>query len=349
MKTLDFMEFIMTERNQNKIHFIKKFFITFMILFFPLYHPLFAKPSVPEWVSDYPSVYPAEDYIAELGYGMSGDEAKADALAKIARSFQSNVLVVQQATQKYVSNGDDVEESRSLTQNVNITASVDLFGVEYTEPYFQKKEKKWYSLAYINRKKALNYYQSKVENAKVAFYEVYNQAGNVEDSILRCRQYKQALPFANEFLESLEYLKWLNSKRAEVYQKDSNMAASLSSLIQKEKINWTVFVQVSGDYSNIITTAISKAFGSAGCRLVRNKKEANYICEAIIDPCTSGADPLVILPVLDLKIVNNKNTTVYSLESGMDKKTVAYSLEVAQKKAYPLFAEQISEIIKSDF
>ena len=66
----------------------KKLFVLVILSFFSF---VFAKSSVPDWFQNYKTVYPDKDYIAQRGSGDSEETAKTDALAQIARYFQTQV------------------------------------------------------------------------------------------------------------------------------------------------------------------------------------------------------------------------------------------------------------------
>ena len=124
------------------------FSLTFLCLFAS---PVFSKPSEPEWFKNWRTLYPETDYIAQRGRGDTEEQAKTDALAQIARYFQTNVNANLTTSLQSVTSGDSVSETTSIQDEVSVMSNVELFGLEYTDSYYFKKEKKWYSLAFIKR------------------------------------------------------------------------------------------------------------------------------------------------------------------------------------------------------
>lgn len=227
-------------------------------------------------------------------------------------------------------------------------SNVEIFGLEYTDGYYFKKEKKWYSVAFIKRETAWNQYKPKIEDAKSAFYAIYDNAVSEEDILLRCSMYKKALESGKDFLHHLEYGRILNTEKEAEYKNDRKTISEIPSLIETEKNSCTIFIDIQGDYEKLVQSALMEVFKEAGFRLVRTEAESAYTCNAFVELNRSGSEPLSIKPGLEIRIENNQKKTIFSEQINSQDKTLAYSLENAQKKAFPLFSEKISETIKTE-
>lgn len=320
--------------------------LTFLCLFAS---PVFSKPSEPEWFKNWRTLYPETDYIAQRGRGDTEEQSKTDALAQIARYFQTNVNANLTTSLQSVTSGDFVSETTSIQDEVSVMSDVELFALEYTQGYYFKKEKKWYSLAFIKRENAWTQYKPKIEDAKTAFYAIYDAASKEEDLLLRCSMYKKSLESGQIFLQRLEYGRILNSEKEAEYEEDRKVISGISALIEKEKSFCTVFIEIQGDYERIVQSALTEVFKNSGFRVVRSENEAAYTCNAYIELNISGAEPLAIKPGIEIRIDNNQKQTIFTNQINSTEKTLAYSLEKAQKKAFPLFSEIISEELKTEF
>lgn len=334
--------------NCVKFAYAKRVLLPVTVLFL-LAPSIFAKPSEPEWFKNWRTLYPDSDYIAQRGRGDTEEQAKTDALAQISRYFQTSVNANLTTTLQSVTSGDSVSEKTTVEDEISVMSNVELFGLEYTDGYYFKKEKKWYSVAFIKRETAWNQYKPKIEDAKSAFYAIYDNAATEEDILLRCSMYKKALESGKDFLHHLEYGRILNSEKEADYKNDRKTVSEIPSLIEKEKNSCTIFIDIQGDYEKHVQSALMEVFKESGFRVVRSEAEAAYNCKTYVELNQSGAEPLSIKPGLEIRIENNQKNTIFSEQINSQDKTLAYSLEKAQKKAFPLFAEKISEVIKTEF
>lgn len=304
----------------------------------------FAKPAPePEWFRNYKKVYPNLEYIAQRGSGKTAEDAKTDAASQLARYFQSTVSANLSTTMSSITSGTNIEEETRVVDEVNVTSEVEFIGLEFTESWYYKPEKKWYAVAYINRDDAWVQYRPKIEAEKARFYGFYKKAEKETDSFTKISLYRSAWKASGDFLEKLEYGRIINPKEEEKYSQDRNAVSDLPSKIETEQKNLTLEVYIYGDYANIIETAAKNAFSRNG--FVAGIK-GNYVADVVVNSNPSGSDPVAIVPAVTVTIKNRNGKAIYSYETNLTEKTVAYSLENAQKKAFPKLAEKINEEIK---
>ncbi|WP_296330836.1 LPP20 family lipoprotein [uncultured Treponema sp.] len=304
--------------------------------------------SIPDWMTDYRTVYPETQYIAQRGRADSEQTAKTEAVAQIARYFQTSVNANLKTSIQSVTSGDSISETTSVVNDVDVMSQVDLFAVEYTDPYYFNKEKKWYCVAYIERDKAWNQYQPTVENAKTEFYSMKKKADAESDPLTKCSLYGKSWYSGKKFLEKLEYARILNSQKERAYSDDRKTVSEVPALIAGEKEKCTVYLDVKGDWGNVITSSLSKTLSDQGFKIAKNPKEANYTAHTEVENNAIGNDPIQVQPSLDLKIVSRTGKTVFANQTKSEKKTIAYTLENAQKKAYPLLAEECEKSISTE-
>ena len=241
-----------------------------------------------------------------------------------------------------------VEKSTRIENDIDIKSDVDLFAVECTEPYYVKKEKKWYCLAFIEREKAWTQYNPTVENAKNEFYSMKKNADEESDPFSKIMAYKKTLVSGNAFIEKLEYARILSPEREKAYSEDRKDVSIIPSLISQEKEKCTVFLDVKGDYGNIMSSSLEKSLSNLGFKVSKNQSSAIYTAIASIDANAIGDDPIAVYPSLDLKITSKNDRTVFSHQTKISQKTVAYSFENALKKSLPLLAEKSEGEIRTE-
>lgn len=141
----------------KSVRFIAAAFVLFVLTGF-----CFAKEvERPDWVDDWRKLYPDTTYVAQMGKatGKQGaNEAKTVAANTIAQYIKTNVQSELNSTLKTHSGSNKkgrLETSTERDNSQSITLSVDttLTSLEFTEPWYNKKEKTWYCVAYVEREK----------------------------------------------------------------------------------------------------------------------------------------------------------------------------------------------------
>lgn len=311
---------------------------------------LFAKPlKMPDWVQNYRKVYPDSEYLCQRGSGKSAEEAKTDATGALARYFQMNVSANLSTTMTSISSGTEIQEETSIINDVQVMSQVDFFGLEYTEPYYFKKEKKWYSVAFINRENAWNQYKPQIEMAKNTFDGLLKKVEKESDSFTKLKSLKTAWQKGKDLIEKLEYGRLISPTKESEYSSSREKFSELPVIFEETKSKCKTYIKVEGDYNRIFTTGISKVLSECGFDVVKNYDESIYIAEVEIEDNSTGGEPLAITPTVNIKIVSKNEKTVFSYEVFSNEKTVSYTLENAQKKAYPKLAEEIKAALKHEF
>ena len=128
----------------------------------------FAKPKSvePDWFKNYRTVFPNAQYLAQRGSGTTAEDAKTDAASQLARYFQSTVSANLSTTMSSITTGSSIQEETRVIDEVNVTSEVEFIGLEFTESYYYKSEKKWYAVAYMIRDDAWVQYKPKIEAEK---------------------------------------------------------------------------------------------------------------------------------------------------------------------------------------
>lgn len=304
-----------------------------------------AKPKGPEWLHNYRTVYPDSEYIVQRGRADTEETAKTEALAQIARYFKTSVNAHLKTSVQSVTTDSSVDESTFVVNDVDVISQVDLFAVEYTDPYYVKKEKKWYCAAFINREKAWIQYRPAVEGARSDFYAMKRNAEREADPFSKATAYGAALRSGKKFLEKLEYARILNAQKEAEYAPDRESVNEVPSRIAAEKAKCSLYLNVKGDYGNIISSALTKMFSESGLSTAKSAGAANYDADVVVENNALGEDPISVYPSLEIKITTKDGKTVYSHQTKVSAKTVAYTLENAQKKSYPLLAERASKAV----
>ncbi len=302
---------------------------------------------VPTWAkNEWRQEFPDSKFLSARGIATESEAAKTDALAQISQYIGTSINANLSTSVQTIEKNGVLDETFSIQNEVAIKSQVDLFGVEFTKPYFLKKEKQWYCVAYINRDKAWEQYVPHIEVAKKVFYGFYREAENESEPLLSCAYYKKSWEKGKDFLTQLEYGRLITPIREKEYSPDRNTLALIPSKIASEMNNILLQIEIEGDFGGIIETSLEKAFKKSGFTTAKN---GNYKVFAQINPNATGKEPIAVFPGIDLKIQGTEGRTVYSYKDRVLEKTTGFSLETAQRKSYPKLAEKIEQNLPDDF
>lgn len=303
--------------------------------------------AVPDWVADYHAVYLSEEYLLGAGESATKDGSRIEAAASFSRFLKTEIQTQTLAENNAFSDGSSTTIQRTLSTETNLKSSVTISNIEYTEPFYFKKRNVWYCVAYLEREKAWEQYKPTVEKTKTEFYSFYKKACDESDSFIKCALLRKSVKAGEDFLEKLDFARILNAKKEAVYSDDRKTVSEIPVLIVAEKEKCTVCLSVTGDWGSIISSSLSQTLAKNGFKIAKSRSEANYTANAVIETNASGSEPISVNPVLDLKIESSAGKTLYAVQVKSEKKTLAYTLENAQKKAYPILAEESEKVISA--
>lgn len=319
----------------------------FIFIIFPLLVVSCASTSVkesstqkaPDWLtSDVNSVYNENEHIAAVGEGYSTDLARNDALNKLSMYFETTVRSEGVAKRVTVNSSF----SSSSEQTISVTSNMKLFGVKFTEAFYLKKEKKYYCVAYIDRKDAWARYESEIKNARDIFISYYENAVHEVEPINKIKLLGDAQKTGEDFREKLVFANILSKDLTQkTYGKDEQLLSSIPSMIKKEQVSNPVYISVDDDNAGAIESAIRKIFSNLGFVVSGSVTNASYTAKAEVNyNKASGTTRIVLNPYITLSL-KGKNGSVYAF-SAESEKVVAPNEQTAKEIA----AQDITEIIQ---
>jgi hypothetical protein len=157
----------------------------------------------PKWISGADPAYPETAFVIGVGVGNDLDDARANARAEISRTFQARVQQTMTDTQ--------TESSESLgsrhgpaagTQKSEMTTKVAtetlLEGAQIKETWFDKKKKKHYALAALDKRAARQALSAQITEKEETINTRLNQAEDADAPLSKARALAQALNAARE-------------------------------------------------------------------------------------------------------------------------------------------------------
>lgn len=200
--------------------------------------PLYAKKAtMSEWVQNYRTVFPNPEYLAQRGSGGTAEKSKTDATTAVSHYFKTSVNANLSTTMTSATLANSTEEKTLVVDDVNVQSEVELFALEYTEPFYYKAEKKRYCVAYMNRNYAWQQYKPQIEIKKNSFNGLYKNLENEPDCFSKAGMCGKVWRSATELLEKLEYGRIINPKEEAAYQDEHDKISKVPVIFAESAVS----------------------------------------------------------------------------------------------------------------
>ena len=325
------------------MRFFKNIFSFSMIPLFVTSCASIPEQQPPAWITtDVHFVYNETDYLSSIGDGISEDLAKYDALNKLSQYFDTKVR--SEGIALRTTAGSSI--SASSVQTISVKSDTDLFCVEY-DKYYDKKQKKYYCAAFINRSKAWERYEPKVAQAQKKFMAEYNAAFGEMEELKKVIRIKRCFSPASEYLSQLDYAHSLYPVGAAAYEKDRDIIAGLEEDLFSTRESITMGIEVIGDKDNKIKGTLTQIIGNNQGFLLVSGKSGDYFVRAVVEKndVTHHEDYDVITaePRLSVEILKGAEC-IFPYNKGLNKIS-AFNPAVIDKKMYGGFVD----LLERDF
>ncbi len=324
---------------------MKKIILIFAILIHSCF--IFAA-KVPNWILDIDSEYPKDIYLARVGTGATLENARADALGLLAGYFNAQILVDTKATNIMNNKDNNVSKEQNINQEINVVSETSLVGVEYSNSFFNKKEKKYYIVAYLNREEAWKNLEDKL-NVLFEKYETFqDMAEKSADLITKFKYSKKASNTGKEFLNEVYKGFIINPAKRKFYK--PKITEINLKIEENSQIIVPVKLKINGDCENIIKNLIVNEFKMAGFFIDSDstKKNSYLLCVDIKSNEKLENEIYFVYPELSIELLNSAGTRkFYSFEKKWSK-TAGFSLNQTQKRAFSKIVDELNNVISED-
>lgn len=324
---------------------MKKIILVFAIL---IHSCLIFAAKVPNWILDVDSEYPKDIYLARLGTGTTLENARADALGLLAGYFNAQILVDTKATNIMNNKDNNVSKEQNINQEINVVSETSLVGVEYSNSFFNKKEKKYYIVAYLNREEAWKNLEDKL-NVLFEKYETFqDMAEKSADLITKFKYSKKASNTGEEFLNEVYKGFIINPAKRKFYK--PKITEINLKIEENSQIIVPVKLKINGDCENIIKNLIVNEFKKAGFFIDSDSANKNsyLLCVDIKSNEKLDNEIYFVFPELSIELLDSAKTRkFYSFEKKYSK-TAGFSLNQTQKKAFSKIADELNSVLSED-
>lgn len=308
---------------------------------------------MPEWVLNYQKEFPISTYIAQKGTGKTADNAKIEAAASLSYYFDTTVNANRESNYRSFETTENgkysAKSERETKRETKVTTDTALRAVEYTEPWYSKKDKTWHCVAYLVRETAWKNFEPSVRLAKDNFAGYYNKALEEKEPFERLRLLGIARTKGSDFMDAISYAQFLSEPLTNTnFQADILLLSELSSRQQEEKGKIPIFLEVENDSASRMYGTFAKAFAECGFKVTKERGESVYTAKAKVESEQVVQDGLMIAtPSVRLSLVG-KNGSVYSYAKSGNR-VKAYTQSLLEKKSLESLCPVVEQTFFEDF
>lgn len=277
-------------------------------------------------------VYPSNDYMYSVGNGTTEKRARDNAVSAISMNFKTKVDSVNQVIKSIgeMSENDKTVYSKkqSINSDVKIYSSAELYCVNFSESYYNKKDKKNYIIAYINRKDASKFFNMKISENMNIIDGLLANAEKEKESLYIAFNYSKARLYGEIAKGLIETAVVINPSEMDKYQSDLDKIKTIDKYFTSQKKRVSVSIRSKGKGANQLATAIAEALQNDG--FIYSTSNAKYIIDASVTYEERKLEAgCFVVPSLNIKIISS--STGETVES--------YSKVLPRFGGYDNFAE----------
>jgi hypothetical protein len=289
------------------------------------------------------AAFPRDAYIAEEGRGTTAKLAEQDAYAAISRYFFTRVTSRTQSRQTWAS-GAGYEAQ--VSDEALVQSAVKLFTLRRTAPWYDRGEKTYSVVAYIDRAEAWTVLEPRIKKEVDEFRALWHIA-ETETIVLKSYfDYKRAGAHTRrqEFTETVGFGELVNARgTAALTAEIRGNIAGLSAKLNEARNMAQIRVECPRDFESLLSTAIAKSLGEEGLVITTDKKMAAALCTVTVDDGLQrgeGDGVFFCYPKCGVVITDNAGRALFSYSSAPGRQN-GMTADVAKRRAYGAIAADI--------
>lgn len=291
----------------------------------------------PAWLLNTEGEFPENEYVRAVGSGTNEKACRDDAISAISLYFDTKTDVVS----SYVSEMSEIardgknqsSDSETFKKDVKISSASEFFCTSFTQSYYDKKEDKYYCLAYINKRDAAAIYASRISFLIESISSYQKLAlGEMEPFVLVSVFHKETV-LANLAVQYIKNLVTLYPDESSRYKETLSKLSCIPNdfAATKKNMTFSIFMVQEEKIYDPIFTSCSKVLENTG--FVYSIKDASYkvvISVSCIEE-SYDAGPF-IRPSVEVVVLNSEGEGVYSYSKAYPR-TGAKTMDKAYTRA----------------
>lgn len=287
-------------------------------------------------------LFSSSAYIAVRGYGQDAVSAEHNALAGVSRYFSSRISVNTAEKTLVTDHG-----SKSRLEDVTrILSDTTLFAVRYTKARFNKEQKNYEVIAYINREEAWQIYAPKVRQAAEAFSGLYAM-GNQQNSDFRQALFllqARELAVSSDLRSMLQFAYALYPESLTIFADVQENLDTLPILLKNIQTQHTVQVHCTDDDTSQIIAAVREILTDLGFSVTADQQAARYVCTLDFTKNKKELPAgIFFTPSISITVFENQQTPLFSYSKTLNR--IGASTESAAQQR--MFHTVITELRNS--
>ena len=324
---------------------MKKRNILLFVILILFISPVFC--AKPKWLTNLESCYPDSFFIRAIGEGITSKQAEQDAVSSIALTFNSKVKVINTEVREYNSIISETKTSSSkiyiLNQESLITSDVEFYCIKFSDIYYDKKEKKYYVVGFVDRKEASVYYRQKIESYISIIKNIIEFSENEKESLYSILNYQKALSLSRIVSSYIDSASVIYPSESLIYDDDINLISQIQSNIAVLKKKNSFYVDVNDSSYSVIGPAISSILEKSGFVYTNINPKYRIIVDIHFSEENYEAGAFV-RPDMIIRIINSSGETIDSYSKVYPR----YSHQTIQN-AYSLALVRIQQDLEENF
>jgi hypothetical protein len=284
---------------------------------------------------------PTAKYIAQRGRGPDLASAQNDGVAQISRWIMSEIETSQSSRLSITERNGAIDESRQTDEATFVSSQTNLFAVRYApDPWFNKAENQWETVAFIDRDEAWAIYEPQVRQRADAFTKLFNAAEAEAEPFRKFLQYQRAQAYAEQELDSyFRFAEILSPQKAQSFADVSDLISAIPQRITQSRANASIFVDCPVDYNGMTATALTQALSDEGFPVSRIQSAASAVCTASVE---EGLQTLsagtFYTPAVRISITGTSGSPLFSCTIRVPERSGAVNPDVAKNRGYTALA-----------
>ncbi len=248
------------------------------VLFLFVASSIFAEQA-PAWFTNSEKVFPNKLYIRATGEASTLKNAEKSATTSLTSSFKVKIKTFNIAIQNIELAEEECKNtfsnSQSVKEETEIASDAELFCIHFTDSYFDKREKKYYVMAYIEKAEIESVYKSKIDSLLFDMQKLATDAESESEKLYAVLDLQRAKLLGELAKSYIENAIIVNPKLEEFYKQGLEKIAEISSLVdrQKRKVSFSVSCNDEKQAKSLISGIASILQMDA---FVYTKKNADY-------------------------------------------------------------------------
>lgn len=317
------------------------------LLFFIFLNICYAKSrKVPLWTSyeTINKIFPKTDFIARIGTGTNENSAKLNADSELSLYFSANIKNTISSSENYLNNNDIPLIQKQFSKNILLEGNSELFGLQHTDYFYDKKRKTFIICAYINKKAAWNLIEPKLSEIQDSINFLYKESQKQEENFLKILELNSVLQKSDEFFNLYFFAMEIMPQKAKNFSLVQEVIKNAKNESLKLKQECAIFVNVQGDSFERIKTKISEIFSKNGFSVatLKNEKFSYFVDATVNTDVLENNNFFVCYPQISIYIKNTSGKTIFSFSKNYEK-IASYTKESCKQMALARLENEINE------